>query len=163
MPSSESCCALAGIRELNLRGLPVELDDLMLVVQHLPSLCVIHLSGAQKLPPSVSALFSTSPGQAQGESICNCVKCSIASCTMLTQLTGTSAQSTGFCVCSEQLWPDTGSEPGALLSADQRGAVGRPEGSSLPTVAPEDDCLVPPGPGLLAACLPCRSLDGASG
>ncbi|CAL8468662.1 g8202 [Coccomyxa elongata] len=56
-----------GVRELNLRGLPIELDDLMLVVQHLPSLCVIHLSGAQKLPPTVSALFSKSTKEAEAQ------------------------------------------------------------------------------------------------
>lgn len=54
---------VAGIQELNLRGLPIELDDLLLVVQSLPRLSILHLSGAQKLPPSVSALFSLSQGK----------------------------------------------------------------------------------------------------
>lgn len=75
--SSENSVAFAGIRELNLRGLPIELDDLMLVVKHLPSLCVIHLSGAQKLPPGVSALFSKSSEQPQAQGMpCNLLQLS---------------------------------------------------------------------------------------
>ncbi len=49
----------AGVSELSLRQLPVELDDLEHVKAALPQLRTLHLSGAQKLPPdSVSALLA---------------------------------------------------------------------------------------------------------
>lgn len=48
----------AGVSELSLRQLPIELDDLE-QVKSLPQLRTLHLSGAQKLPPdAVSALLA---------------------------------------------------------------------------------------------------------
>ncbi len=49
----------AGVSELSLRQLPIELDDLEQVKAALPQLRTLHLAGAQKLPPdSVSALLA---------------------------------------------------------------------------------------------------------
>ena len=46
------------MRELLLRGLPLELEDVRVLLDALPGLCVVHLAGAQKLPPhAVAALF----------------------------------------------------------------------------------------------------------
>lgn len=56
---------LTGVSELSLRQLPIELDDLDQVKASLPQLKILHLSGAQKLPPdAVSALLT--PHESKG-------------------------------------------------------------------------------------------------
>lgn len=59
-----SCVMRAGISELSLRQLPIELDDLEQIKTALPQLRTLHLSGAQKLPPdAVSALLAPHHGR----------------------------------------------------------------------------------------------------
>ena len=54
----------AGVSELSLRQLPIELEDLDHVRAALPQLKILHLSGAQKLPPdAVSALLAPQNGR----------------------------------------------------------------------------------------------------
>ena len=56
----------AGIEELNLRGLPIELEDVKAVLLALPGIKVIHLSGARKLPPHTVSALLCQPGSDDG-------------------------------------------------------------------------------------------------
>lgn len=60
----------AGIEELNLRGLPVELEDVRAVLLALPGIRVIHLSGARKLPPHAVSALLCQPASDDGEPAC---------------------------------------------------------------------------------------------
>ncbi|BDA43357.1 probable Ankyrin-3 at C-terminar half [Coccomyxa sp. Obi] len=134
-----------GVRELNLRGLPIELDDLMLVVQHLPSLCVIHLSGAQKLPPTVSALFSKSTREpdAQACGSGQIEAASLARCFQLTSEALSDALRAAACPSSRlrtialshldlSSWPPAPPAEDASSPHDEDEASGRPLQTALP-------------------------------